>query len=100
MGSRLPNATLVSKFQHGGKVPTFEPQETLKIYLWFTFIEVGSCLFYAKHTFSELVLRVGSSFLLDPTLSAQVPSLTSKKCCHVGIHVILETQALEPRVKW
>jgi hypothetical protein len=31
---------------HGGKVPTFEPQETIKI--WLITIKVGSCLFYSK----------------------------------------------------
>ena len=31
-------------------------------------------------------------------LSPQVPSLTSKKCCHVGIHVILGTHDLRPPV--
>jgi hypothetical protein len=32
MGSQVPGPTHVSKSQHGGKVPTFEPQETIKIW--------------------------------------------------------------------
>jgi hypothetical protein len=64
MGSQVPNPTHVSKSQHGGNIPTIEPQETIKIRL--TIIEVESSLFHAK-TFMGLVLRVGSNFLLDPT---------------------------------
>ena len=37
------------------------------------------------------VLWVGSSFLLSTQLSTLVMSLMSKKCCHVGIHIILGT---------
>ena len=39
MGSRVPSPTHVSKSQHGGKVPTFEPQESIKIR--YIIIEVG-----------------------------------------------------------
>ena len=39
-GSQVPSPTHVSKSQHGGKVPTFEPQETIKI--WLIIIKVGS----------------------------------------------------------
>ena len=46
------------------KVPTCESQIITKI--WFKLIKVGTSLFYAK-IFVELGLRVGSSFLLDPT---------------------------------
>jgi hypothetical protein len=38
----------------------------------------------------RLVLRVRSSFCSTQP-STQVPSLIFTKCCHVGIHVILET---------
>ena len=66
MGSQVPSPIHVSESQHGGKVPTFEPQETIKI--WLSIIKVGSWSFYAK-TFTGLVLRVGSSFLFNPPLN-------------------------------
>ena len=69
MGSQVPSPTHVSKSHYGGKVPTFEPQETIEV--WLMIIKVGSC---------------------STQLSTLVPSLTFMKCCHVGIHVILETQ--------
>ena len=53
--------------------------------LWFIFIEVESCL--CKNILG-LVLRVGCSLLLNPTLKPS-PRLACTKCCHVGIHVIL-----------
>jgi hypothetical protein len=40
MGSQVPSPSHVSKSQHGGKVPTFEPQETIQI--WLISIKVGS----------------------------------------------------------
>ena len=40
IGSQVPSPTHVSKFQHGGKVPTSEPQQTIKI--WFIIITVKS----------------------------------------------------------
>ena len=52
----------VSKSQYGGKVETFEPQEIIK--LSSIIIEDRCWLIFAG-----LVLRVGSSFLLDPTLN-------------------------------
>ena len=33
MGSQAPSATHVSKSQDEGKVPTFEPQETIEMWL-------------------------------------------------------------------
>jgi hypothetical protein len=42
---------------------------------------------YVKEV-TVLVLRVGSSFFCSTQLSTQVPSLTSKKYYHVGVHVI------------
>ena len=51
----VPSPTYVSKSQHGGKVPTFEFQETIKI--WFIFIEVSLLSFYAN--ILGLILRVG-----------------------------------------
>ena len=78
MGLQVSSSTHVSKSQHGGKVPTLEPQETIKI--WLIIIEVKSWLFYAKN-FVVLVSRVGPSCLLHPNLNT---SLTSRK-----FHVIL-----------
>ena len=66
MVSQVSSLTHVSKSQHGGKVPTFEPQENIKI--WLIIIKVGSWLFYAE-IFTGLALRVGSSSLLDPTFN-------------------------------
>jgi hypothetical protein len=63
----VPSPTHVSKSQHGGRVPTCKPQGTTKI--WLNIIKVGSWSFYAK-IFVGLGLRVGSSFLLDPTCNA------------------------------
>ena len=40
----VPSATHVSKFQHGGKAPTFEPQEIIKI--WSLIIKVGSLIVF------------------------------------------------------
>jgi hypothetical protein len=37
-GSRLPSLTHVNEPQHGGKVPTCEPQELVKV--WFIFMKV------------------------------------------------------------
>ena len=50
----------------GPHVPTFEPRENMKI--WLIIIEVGSSLFYAQ-IFAGIVLKVGFSFLLNPTLN-------------------------------
>ena len=84
MGSQVPSPTHVSKSRHGDKVTTFEPQESIKI---------GFCLLCAK-TIAGLVSKVGSNFLAPPNPTTQVPSLTFKKCCHVGISVILGNSGL------
>ena len=88
MGSQVPSPTHVSKSQHGGKVPPFELQETIET--WLIIIKIWSKLFWCKYicrvVFQELSLAFCST-----QLTTQVPSLTSKKCCHVGIHVILGT---------
>ena len=75
MGPKVASPTHVSMSQHGGKVPTLDPQETMKI--WLIIITVGSLLCYAK-IFMGLVLRVGSRFLLDPTLNTNPKALPSK----------------------
>ena len=72
MESQILSPTHVSKSQHGGKVPTCEPQVIINI--WLNVIRVGSWLFYAK-IFSGLGFRVGSSLLLNPTCN------TSPKPC-------------------
>ena len=69
----VPSPTHVSKSQHGGKVPTFEPQETIKI--WLIIFKAG------------LVLRFGSSFLLDSTLNASPkPHLRKVLSCRHPCH--------------
>ena len=57
------------KPQHGGKVPTFEFQDIIPMWLIINKVEYSS--FYVK-IFSGLVLIVGSSFLLDPILNTNI----------------------------
>ena len=66
MRSQVPSPTHASKSWHGCRVPTFEPQEIIKMCT--IIIKVGSWLFYEK-IFMGLVLRFGSSILLNPTLN-------------------------------
>ena len=74
MGFQVPSPPHASKSPNGGKVPTFEPQEGIKI--WLIFVEVGYRLLYAKQ-FLGLVLRVGFGFLLNPTLKANTHNVPS-----------------------
>jgi hypothetical protein len=84
MGSPSP------KSQHGGNVPTFEAQETIENIIILS-LKLGFDYFFQKYHWG-LVSRVGSRFLFDP----QVMGITFIKCCHVGIHVILQTWDLGP----
>ena len=52
--------------------------------IWFTFIEVGLDYFHAK--ISGLMLELSMAFCLTQH-STQVPSLVSKECRHVAIHL-------------
>ena len=79
---KVPSPTHVSNSQHGGNVSTFEPQKFIKLSL--IIIEDGSWLIFAG-----LVLRVGSSFLLDPTLNLGPKAhlqkvLPSRHLCHTS----------------
>ena len=85
--SQVPSPTHVSKSQYGSKIPTFEPQVTTKI--WLNIIQVRSWLYYAQ-IFMGLRLSVGSSFWLDSTCNTS-PKPHLQRCCHVGIHDIIET---------
>jgi hypothetical protein len=76
-----PKSIHVSESQHGGKVPTFELQETIKT--WLIFIKIEPQLFITN-IFVGLVLRVGSIFLEVRTKLR--PNLASKKCRRVGMH--------------
>jgi hypothetical protein len=67
MGSQVPRWT---------QSLSFAPQETIK-YMVYTDIKVISWLFYVINI-SRFVLWVESSFLLGPTLSPHIPSLTSQ----------------------
>ena len=58
MGSQVPLME--------AKVPTFEPQETIKIWVGYHWRQI---LILLCKTFMGFVLRVGSSFLLNPTLN-------------------------------
>ena len=79
MGFQVPSATHVSKYQ------LLSLKEINKI--WLIIIKVGSWLFYAK-IFAGLGLRVGPSFVLDPTRNAS-PKLHLQKlspCMHPCEH--------------
>ena len=82
--------------KHGGKVPTYDPQETIKI--WICIIIVGSLLFYAQIS-AGLVLRQRLSFLLDPTLNTSPKPHLKKKCCRACNYIILGTHDLRVHVK-
>jgi hypothetical protein len=73
--------------QHRVKVPTSEPQETMDTWSW---------LFYVK-MLTQLVLRVGSSCSLNPTLSTSPKPYLQKvlPCRHPW-----DTWDLGPHVKW
>jgi hypothetical protein len=80
----VPSPGHVSKSQHGGKVPTFESQFIIKI--WLIINEFGPWLIYVK-TFTGLVLRVGSNFLHDPTLNTSPKSKVQKVLpCRYSYH--------------
>ena len=53
MGSQVPSPHHVSKSQHGGKVPTFELQFIIEI--WLIIIKVGSWLLYVKKHYGACV---------------------------------------------
>ena len=81
----VPSPTHVSKSKHGGKVPTIEPQQIIKV--WFTSIKIRSWLFMQKNS-QDLCWELGLPFCLAQFWT-YILSLSSKKCCHVGIRVIL-----------
>ena len=89
MGSQVPSSTHVSNSQHGGKVLTFEPQETIRIR--FIIIEVGILIILCKSMNGTCVESGVYSLLLDPILNTSPKPRILKKCCHVSIHVILGT---------
>ena len=75
---------LASPNMDSGQVPTFEPQETIK--LWFMISKVGSWLLHAKPFVRTYVESWVKLFCLTQ-LWTQVLSLTSKKSCNVRIIV-------------
>jgi hypothetical protein len=89
MGPQVPHPTHISKSQHGRKVPTFGPQETIET--WVITIKSWILITLHKNIRGTLCRHLGLAFCSTQP-STQAPSLTSKKCCHVGIHVILGTQ--------
>ena len=74
--SQVPSPTHVSKSQHEGIVPTSEPQETINI--WLIVINYRILVNFCKKVFTGLGLRVGSSFLLDRTLSTSLKPRVQK----------------------
>ena len=83
---RVPSPPLMlASTNMEAKVPTFEPQDTIKI--WLIVIKVGSWLLYAK-VYAGLVLWVGSSFLLNPTLNTHLkPHLQIALPCRYPCHI-------------
>ena len=74
----VPSPTHVSKSQ------LLKPQETIKTSL--IIINVGSWIFYVK-IFARLGLRVGSSFLLDPSFNtSRKPHLQKALPCKLPCH--------------
>ena len=70
------------KSQHGA--PTFEPPDTVKIIL--SIIKSDLDYFMQKH-YAGLMLRVESSFLLNPTLNASLkPHLQKVLPCRHPCH--------------
>jgi hypothetical protein len=63
----------------------FEPRET--IIVWFISINVRWSLLFYAYKFSGLVLRVGISFVLDPTLNTSLkPHLQKVQPCRHPCH--------------
>jgi hypothetical protein len=92
----VPSPTHVSKAKHAGKVPTIEPQQTLKV--WFTSIKIRSWLFYAKNS-QDLYWELGLAFLLEPTLNIRPePHLQKVLPCRHPCHTW--DLGLGARVKW
>jgi len=87
---------MLASLKHGGKVPTCEPQVITRI--WSSISKVGFDYFMQQYSW-DLGWELGLAFC-STQFATQVPSLTSEKCCHVGIHVILGTWDLGPHVKW
>ena len=89
MGLQIPSP----KSQHGGKAPTFEPQEPIKVRF------VPDLDSFMQKKFSGLVLRVESSFLLNPTFNASLePHLYKGLPCRHQCHTW--DLGLGTRVKW
>ena len=80
----FPSPTHVRKPRHGGKVPIFQSQETIEV--WLIFIRAGCWLFDAGK-FTGFVSRVGSSFMLDPTLNTSPePHIQKVSSCGHSCH--------------
>ena len=84
MRSQVPSPTHVGKSQHGGKVPAFEPQETIKI--WLILIRSRISIILCK-IFAGLVFNFGSSKKRDPTCNTNPKShlqkvLSCRHPCH------------------
>jgi hypothetical protein len=81
----VPSPTRVSKSQRGANVSTLEPQEPLT----YGSYSLKSDLDYSMQENSWDLCRESGLAFCSTRLSTQVPSLTSKTCYHVGIHVLL-----------
>ena len=80
MGSQVPMPTHVNKSQHGGKVPTFELMNPVKYDSYWH-------LYYFTQKILGLVLQVGSSFLLNPTINTSpMPHLQKVLPCRHPCH--------------
>ena len=90
MGSQVPILTHVSKSQHGGKVPTFEPQATIEMWLIF----ISRTLIILCRIYVGLDL-----WKLDPTLNtSSKPHLQKMLPCKHPCHTW--DLGLRAHVKW
>ena len=80
----VPSPTHVNKVDHGCKVPTFQPRQPIKV--WFHGIQI-------------VFVQNSRDFLFDPTLNTWLEPRLYMVFCHVGVHVVLETQDLRSHVK-
>jgi hypothetical protein len=87
---------MLGKSQHGCKVPTFEPQDTIeKLLLIINVISWLSC----RKIVMGLVLRVGSGKLLDPTLNTSLKARLQSVLSDLRLGTMCEPTLIYDMVK-
>jgi hypothetical protein len=95
-----PRPTHVSKSQRGGQVPTFEPSRKHESRVNYHENLIFDDFFNAK-MLEGLKLRVGSRFLLDPTLNTSPkPHLQEVLPCRHPSHTWASRPRVSPQVAW